>query len=98
MKKSLIIVIGLLAIFPKLQAQTEIHKLTFFFKGGYNHTVISGNETNGGKTGFVGSTIYGAFGIEKGIAESKFVIGVDNEPKSASTENSPSAINAGSHL
>jgi len=73
MKKSLIIVIGLLAIFPKLQAQTEIHKLTFFFKGGYNHTVISGNETNGGKTGFVGSTIYGAFGIEKGIAESKFV-------------------------
>ena len=72
MKKSLIVVIVLLAVLPKLLAQTEINILTFSIKGGYNHTEINGYETNGGKTGFVGSTIYGAFIIEKGIAESEF--------------------------
>ena len=72
MKKSLIVVIVLLGVSWKLQAQIEINKLTFSFKGGYNHTVINGYETNGIKTGFTGSTIYGAFVIEKGITESKF--------------------------
>jgi hypothetical protein len=73
MKKSLIAVIVLLAVFPKLHAQTQINKLTFSIKGGYNHTVINGYETTGVKTGFTGSTIYGGFVIEKGIAESKFI-------------------------
>ena len=73
MKKSLILVIVLLAVSWKLQAQTGINKLTFSIKGGYNHSVIKGFETNGSKTGFIGSTIYGAFVIEKGITESKFI-------------------------
>lgn len=72
MKKSLIVVIILIGICWKLQAQTETNKLTFSIKGGYNHTVINGYETNGVKTGFTGSTIYGAFVIEKAITESKF--------------------------
>lgn len=71
MKKSLIVII-LLAEFPNLHAQTEINKVTFSIKGGVNHTVINGYETNGAKTGFVGSTIYGAFIIEKRISESNF--------------------------
>ena len=73
MKKSLIAVIVLLAVLAKLYAQTEINKLTFSIKGGYNHTVINGSETNGVKTGFAGSTIYGGFVIEKRIAENKFI-------------------------
>jgi hypothetical protein len=72
MKKTLIIIIMLVGLLFKLQAQ-EIHKLAFGIKGGYNHTIINGYETEGAKTGFIGTTIYGSFFIEKGIAENEFL-------------------------
>ena len=72
MKKSVIIVIVLLAAW-NLKAQTETNKLTFGIKGGYNHTVIKGYETNGSKTGFIGGSVYGALVLEKGIAANKFL-------------------------
>ena len=62
----------LLASFFKLQAQVEKNKFRFGIKGGYNHTVINGLETNGAKTGFVGSTIYGSLFVEKEIAGNEF--------------------------
>jgi hypothetical protein len=73
MKKRFFVIIILLASFFKLQAQTENNNFTFGIKGGYNHTVISGVQKNGAKTGFVGSTIYGTLFVEKGIAENKFL-------------------------
>lgn len=73
MKKKLFAIIMLLAIFFRTYAQQENDKFTFGIKGGYNHTVINGHETNGAKTGFVGSTIYGSLFAEKGIGENKFL-------------------------
>ncbi len=73
MKKPFFVIIMLLASFFKLQAQVENNKFTFGIKGGYNHTVINGLETNGAKTGFVGSTIYGSLFVEKEIAGNEFL-------------------------
>jgi hypothetical protein len=73
MKKSFLGATMLLALFFKLQAQVENNKFSFGIKGGYNHTVINGHETNGAKTGFVGGTLYGSLFVEKGIAQNKFL-------------------------
>ena len=73
MKKKLFATITLLVLFFEPHAQSEKNKFIFGIKGGYNHTVISGHETNGGKTGFVGSTIYGSLFGERGIGENKFL-------------------------
>lgn len=63
----------LLASFNISYSQTKNIGFTFGIKGGYNHTVINGHETNGAKTGFIGSTIYGSLFAEKGIGENKFL-------------------------
>ncbi len=73
MKKVFFIIIMLLLIFLNSYAQSGKNKISFGIKGGYNHTVINGVETNGGKTGFVGSTIYGSLFGEMGIDENKFL-------------------------
>ena len=73
MKKTFFGITMLFALCFKVQAQAENNNFTFGIKGGYNHTVINGYETNGAKTGFVGSTIYGSLFVEKGIAENKFL-------------------------
>ena len=56
----------------QLAAQKE-KKTTFGIKAGYNHTVINGYETNGDKTGFIGSTIYGGFFAEKHLGPTTFL-------------------------
>lgn len=61
------------ALLFKLQAQPGNNKFMFGIKGGYNHTVINGCETNGAKTGFIGSTIYGTLLVEKRIIENTFL-------------------------
>jgi len=63
----------LLLLFLKCYAQPGRNKISFGIKGGYNHTVINGVETNGDKTGFVGSSIYGSLFGEIGIDEDKFL-------------------------
>lgn len=71
--RKLFLVTIMLASFFKSHAQQENKKFTFGIKGGYNHTVINGYETNGAKTGFIGSTIYGSLFAKKGIGENKFL-------------------------
>ena len=73
MKKKFFATIALLVLYFGLHAQSEKGKIIFGIKGGFNHTVINGYETNGARTGFIGSTIYGSLFGEKGIAENKFV-------------------------
>lgn len=59
MKKIFFLVLTSLCLCTQLSAQKE-KKSRFGIKGGWNHTVIRGYETNGDKTGFIGGTIYGA--------------------------------------
>jgi hypothetical protein len=56
-----------------LSAQKE-KKSWFGIKGGFNHTVINGVETNGSKTGFVGSTVYGGLFTENHIGSTTLLI------------------------
>ncbi|KAA9035941.1 porin family protein [Ginsengibacter hankyongi] len=65
--------ITLLVLFLQSNAQSEKNKFIFGIKGGYNHTVINGYETNGAKTGFIGSTVFGSLFGERGISENKFL-------------------------
>ena len=73
MEKKFFATITLLVLFFEPHAQSEKNKIIFGIKGGYNHTVINGYETNGAKTGFIGSTIYGSLFGERGIGENKFL-------------------------
>lgn len=73
MKKKFFVTITLLALFFGLHAQPGKNKFVFGIKGGFNHTVINGYETNGAKTGFIGSTIYGSLFSERSIGENKFL-------------------------
>lgn len=73
MKKTVFIILTLLVLFFNSNGQSKKHKIIFGIKGGYNHTVINGYETNGSKTGYVGSTIYGSLFAERGIGENKFI-------------------------
>ena len=56
-----------------LYAQKE-KKSWLGIKGGFNHTVINGVETNGNKTGFVGSTIYGGLFTENHIGSTTLLM------------------------
>lgn len=73
MRKQFFATIMLAAIFFGSYAQSGKNKISFGIKGGYNHTVINGYETNGDKTGYVGSSIYGSLFSEMGISENKFL-------------------------
>lgn len=66
MRKTFILVIAGLLFCNALSAQKE-RKSWFGIKGGFNHTVINGVETDGDKTGFVGSTLYGGLFTEHPI-------------------------------
>ena len=72
MKKSFVVALFLLQIFSKIHAQTNSSKVIFYIKGGLNHTTINGFESNGARTGYIGTSIYGAVGVEKEIDERKF--------------------------
>lgn len=71
--KEFFVIITLLVLFLESHAQSERNKIVFGIKGGYNHTVITGREKTGSKTGFIGSTIYGSLFGEKGIGDNKFL-------------------------
>lgn len=74
MKKIFFLVLtSILCLFVQLSAQTA-KKTRFGVKGGLNHTVINGYETNGDKTGFTGSTVYGAFFAETHIGSTTFLV------------------------
>jgi len=73
MNKKFFATIILLVLLLESHAQSGKNKIIFGIKGGYNHTVINGYETNGAKTGFIGSTIYGSLFGEKGLGENKFL-------------------------
>ena len=72
MKKLFLFFIALIS-FSAINAQTNKTKWLFGIKAGFNHTVINGFETNGNKTGFSGSTIYGSLFTEKSISETMFL-------------------------
>jgi hypothetical protein len=57
----------------QLSAQKE-KKKSFGIKGGLNHAVINGYETNGDKTGFIATTVYGAFFAETQIGSTTFLV------------------------
>mgnify|MGYP001578107750 FL=1 len=73
MKKIFLLFLTSLCLFIQLSAQTT-KKTRFGIKGGWNHTVIHGYETNGDKTGFIGGTIYGSLFAETHIGPSTFFI------------------------
>lgn len=73
MKKIFFVTIMLLALSITSYSQSKNNAFTFGIKGGFNHTVINGRETNGAKTGFIGSTIYGTLFTEMGIGENRFL-------------------------
>ncbi len=72
MKKMLLIATSFFLVWFQLHAQKE-KKTHFGIKGGFNHTVINGFETNGKKTGYVGSTIYGSLFSENKVGASTYV-------------------------
>jgi len=69
------VIVLLLLLSVRLCAQSERPNFTFGIKGGFNHTVIKGFETDGDRTGFIGSTAYGTLFVEKSIASNMFVSG-----------------------
>jgi Outer membrane protein beta-barrel domain len=73
MKKIFLLVLTSICLAVQLYAQTE-KKICFGIKGGLNHTVINGYETNGDKTGFIGTTVYGAFFAETHIGSTTFLV------------------------
>lgn len=72
MKKLFFLVLTSLCLFVRLSAQKE-KRTRFGIKGGFNHTVINGYETNGSKTGFIGGSIYGALFTETHIGANSFL-------------------------
>jgi len=72
MKKIFFLVFTVIFFVCHAFAQKE-RKIDFGLKGGFNHTVINGYETNGTKTGFVGSSIYGALFTEIHIGPTTFL-------------------------
>ena len=73
MKKIFFLILISACLFVQLSAQTA-KKTRFGIKGGLNHTVINGYETNGNKTGFVGTTIYGALFSESHLGPTTFLV------------------------
>src|SRR3569623_463601 len=73
MKKKIFATSVLLIFFFASYAQSEKNKIIYGIKGGFNHTVINGWETDGSKTGYAGSTIYGSLFGELRIDENKFL-------------------------
>lgn len=72
MKKIFLLALTYICLAVQLNAQKE-KKTSFGIKGGLNHTVINGYETNGNKTGFTGTTVYGAFFAETHIDSTTFL-------------------------
>ena len=72
MKRIFFLVFTAMLLVFQVFAQKE-GKTRFGIKGGFNHTVINGYETNGTKTGFVGSSIYGALFTEIHIGPTTFL-------------------------
>lgn len=66
MRKIILLAIAVTLCCNAIYSQKE-KKSWFGVKGGFNHTVINGVETNGSKTGFVGSTLYGGLFTENHI-------------------------------
>lgn len=66
MRKTIFLALTGLLFCSTLFAQKE-KKSWFGIKGGFNHTVINGVETDGDKIGFVGSTLYGGLFTENPI-------------------------------
>lgn len=73
MRKILLLTLFGLLCCNAILAQKE-KKSWFGIKGGFNHTVINGVETNGTKTGFVGSTIYGGLFTENNIGPTTLLL------------------------
>lgn len=59
MKKLNLLIITSFSFWSLLQAQTE-RKTVFGIKGGLNHSRVHGFETNGKKTGYIGTELYGS--------------------------------------
>lgn len=73
MKNIFVPVLVSLCIVSQLSAQTQ-RKTRFGIKGGLNHTVINGVETDGDKTGFTGTSVYGALFTETHIGPTTFLV------------------------
>src|ERR1700741_1207305 len=57
MKKLSLLIITSFTFLSLLQAQTE-RKTGFGIKGGLNHSRVNGFETNGKRTGYIGTELY----------------------------------------
>ncbi|HMU46144.1 MAG TPA: outer membrane beta-barrel protein [Chitinophagaceae bacterium] len=68
----ILMVISILGISHTMAQSTK--KTQFGIKGGLNHCIINGYETDGTKTGFVGTTIYGGFFAETSIGASTYLV------------------------
>lgn len=73
MTRILLVLVTSLNLLGQINAQTN-KKSHFGIKGGLNHTVINGFETNGTKTGFTGTSVYGAFFVETQIGSTTFLV------------------------
>ncbi len=72
MKNILLLCFISLCMATELFAQKE-NKLNFGIKGGMNRIHIKGYESNGQKTGFIGTTIYGALFTKFNIGSTTFL-------------------------
>ncbi len=67
-------IILLIAIFFSVNAFTQINfKSNIGFKVGLNNSNVSGFETNGAETGFIGTEVYGGFFLETKIGNNTFL-------------------------
>ena len=73
MKKIFFLAVISICLFVQLSAQTG-KKTRFGIKGGLNHTVINGYQLNGEKTGFVGTSIYGALFAETHLGPGTYLV------------------------
>jgi len=72
MKSIFFLAISGLCLFMSTHAQQD--KKTYYgIKGGLNHTSINGVETDGNRTGFIGTTLYGAFFADTRISTTTFL-------------------------
>jgi len=71
--KKTILLIACCVLFSGAFAQKKSCTVQFGFKAGLNHCVINGAETSGEKTGFTGTTGYGAFFSEIPIGSTTFL-------------------------
>jgi hypothetical protein len=73
MRKTILLALTGLLFCCSMSAQKE-KKSWFGVKGGFNHTVINGVETDGDKTGFTGSTVYGGLFTENHIGSTTLLM------------------------